>query len=285
MSGLILTITDAGRAALVNAAHLGTLPVLMSEVGISTTAITPLPTATSLPGEIKRLTTFAGDVVADDTIHVTVRDESADVYTVRSFGLYLADGTLFALYGQATPIMEKSAQAMLLLVLDVIFADIDAAKLTFGDTSFLNPPATTERQGVVELATPGEAVAGTDQTRAVTPEGVGAALTDLLETVFAGAVGQSGYQRLPNGLILQWGRFLREAVPAGGLVRNDYTFPIAFPTEALHMDCSMRSSTIGVYATRLETWPISPTQFRAEFSNQHPADPTDVTFSIWALGW
>lgn len=184
MSGITLTITDAGRAALVNAGNTGTTPVLMAEVGISATAVTPTPTATTLPGEIKRLTTFAGDVVAPDTIHVTVRDETDDTYTVRSLGLYLEDGTLFALYGQTAPIMEKSAQAMLLLALDVIFADIEAATLTFGDTSFLNPPATTERQGVIELATEAETKTGSDANRAVTPKTLRSAVNSWLDSRF-----------------------------------------------------------------------------------------------------
>lgn len=184
MSGLVLTITEAGRAALVNDANTGTEAVLLASVGVSATSFTPSPAATSLPGEIKRISTIAGEAVADDTVHVTVRDESNAVYTVRSFGLYLSDGTLFAVYSQPEPIMEKSAQAMLLLALDVAFADIDAAQITFGDTSFLNPPATTERQGVVELATPEETATGSDATRAVHPRGLKAAVTGWLNDRF-----------------------------------------------------------------------------------------------------
>ncbi|HEY4544871.1 MAG TPA: hypothetical protein VIG90_00400 [Pedomonas sp.] len=184
MSGLILTVTNAGRAALVNLPNTGTNAVLMASVGVSATSFTPTPATTALPGEIKRISTIAGEAVANDTIHVTVRDESSAVYTVRSFGLYLSDGTLFAVYSQANPIMEKSAQAMLLLAIDVAFADISAAQITFGDTSFINPPATTERQGVVELATDAEATTGTDATRAVTPKGLKAAVTSWLDTRF-----------------------------------------------------------------------------------------------------
>lgn len=184
MSGLVLTITEAGRAALVNAANTGTEAVLLASVGVSAASFTPSPAATSLPGEIKRISTIAGEAVADDTVHVTVRDESNAVYTVRSFGLYLSDGTLFAVYSQPEPIMEKSAQAMLLLALDVAFADIDADQITFGDTSFLNPPATTERQGVVELATPEETATGSDATRAVHPRGLKAAVTGWLNARF-----------------------------------------------------------------------------------------------------
>lgn len=181
---LDLTITNAGRAALVNAANTGTDPVAITQVGISATAVIPSITATTLPGEIKRIGTLAGDVVADDTIHLVVRDESADVFTLRSFALYLSDGTLFGLYGQLDTILQKSSQAMMLLAIDVQFADIDANQLIFGDTSFLNPPATTERQGVAELATNTETTDGTDTQRVVTPKGLRAAVTSWLDTRF-----------------------------------------------------------------------------------------------------
>ena len=163
--GTTITVTNAGRAALVNAANTGTAPVTLAQVGLSATAFTPAVTDTALPGEFKRLATISGDVVDDDTIHVIVRDEGNDTYTVRSLGLYLDDGTLFAVYAQAGAILEKSAQALLLLPVDIQFADIDAASLTFGDANFLNPPATTEVQGVVELSTLEEAIAGTSKSR------------------------------------------------------------------------------------------------------------------------
>ena len=176
MSGLQITVTQAGRAALVNAANTGTLPVQITAIGVTPQAFTPAATHTALPGEIKRLPTFAGAVVADDTIHVTIRDDGPDTYTLRGFGLYLQDGTLFAVYSQAGVILEKSTQAMLLLAVDVRFVEVPATSLAFGDASFINPPATTEVQGVVELATAAETVAGGDSVRAVTPFGMKAAL-------------------------------------------------------------------------------------------------------------
>lgn len=166
---LTIIVTNAGRAALVNAANTGTAPVTIAQVGLSGTAVVPSPAATNLPGEFKRIVTISGDVVADDTIHMIVRDESSDVFTVRSLGLYLNDGTLFAIYGQAPVLVEKSAQAMMLIAIDVQFADVMATTLTFGDANFLNPPATTEQMGVVELATLAEAKAGADPARAITP--------------------------------------------------------------------------------------------------------------------
>jgi len=179
---LTLTITNAGRVALVNAANTGTAPVTIAQIGLSGAAVTPVVTATALPGEFKRLATLSGDVVADDTIHLIVRDESADVFTVRSLAMYLADGTLFGIYGQAAVLVEKSAQALMLIAVDVKFEDIAASAITFGDANFLNPPATTERQGVVELSTVAEAQAGIDALRALTPATAKAAILGWLLT-------------------------------------------------------------------------------------------------------
>jgi len=176
MAGLPLKVTTAGRAALVNAAHTGTLPVTIAQIGVTATGFISSTEAAAgyitLPGELKRLATFSGAAVADDTLHLTIRDDSADAYSLKGFALYLADGTLFALYGQTTEIMGKSAQSTLLLSADTVFADIAATSITMGNTDFWNPPATETVQGVVELATPEETNTGADGTRAATPKGV-----------------------------------------------------------------------------------------------------------------
>ncbi|HEX2794698.1 MAG TPA: hypothetical protein VHN58_09755 [Croceicoccus sp.] len=170
-----ITVTDAGRAALINAEHTGTAPVAITEIGISETAVVPDPTAVALPDEVKRIATISGEVVAPDTIHVTMFDDGGDDYEMRAFCVYLADGTLFAIYGQTDPIIVKTAASIASLAVDVQFVDVDAASVTFGDTTFLMPPATTERQGVVELATTAEAIAGVDALRALTPAAAKAA--------------------------------------------------------------------------------------------------------------
>lgn len=176
---LQLKITAAGRAALVNAANTGTLPVTIAQIGVTATAFTA-GSQTALPGELKRLATFGGLAVADDTIHVTLRDDGSDVYSLRGFALYLADGTLFALYGQTEVILEKSAQAMLLLSADVRFVDVPAASLTFGDANFVNPPASSTVAGVTQHATNAEALAGTASNRSI----VASALKHVLDSRF-----------------------------------------------------------------------------------------------------
>ncbi|WNL46548.1 hypothetical protein RKE25_02610 [Dyella sp. BiH032] len=179
-AALKLLVTPAGRAALVNAKRNGTLPIVLDTVGVTAAVFAPTGNEAQLPGEIKRIATIAGGAAAADTIHVTIRDSGSDTYSVRGVGFYLQDGTLFALYGQAAVVVEKSAQATMLLAMDVQFADIDATSITFGDTDFQLNPATTELLGVVELATDDETTAGNDAQRAVTPKGLLAALNARL---------------------------------------------------------------------------------------------------------
>lgn len=179
-AALKITLTTAGRAAIRNAEGNGTAPVVISQVGVTSTAFTPDVSMKTVPGELKKMATLSGGATASDTIHVTIRDNTADTYSLRGIGLYLADGTLFAVYSQADVIGEKSAQASLLLALDVKFADINAASLTFGDTNFQVNKATTDTLGLVRLALASEAIAGTDTEKVMTPAADKAALDDRL---------------------------------------------------------------------------------------------------------
>jgi microcystin-dependent protein len=169
MANLKMQITNAGRAALVTAEHMGTSPTKVTEIGVGTSNYTPSAGQTSLNSEVKRLTTFSGDVVAADTIHVTVRDESDDEYSMSEFGLYLEDGTLFAVYSQPDVILDKARATIMLLSVDVVLETLDAQSLTFGDTDFIMPSATTDRLGVIEIATQTEVIGGESAALAVTP--------------------------------------------------------------------------------------------------------------------
>ena len=166
---LNITITDAGRAEIINANNTGTAPVTLTHIGFTAAAFTPNAGLTALPSEIKRVSSIAGEIVAPDTISVTAKDEGADTYTMRGFGIFTGSGTLFAVYGQATPIIEKSSGSTMLLTIDVVLADIDAASLEFGDISFSNPPASLTTPGVVTLSNSTESSA---QNQAATPRAV-----------------------------------------------------------------------------------------------------------------
>lgn len=203
-----IIVTTAGRAALVNAVNTGTNAVTITQLGITDAVFVPDAAQVALPGEIKRIASVAGVVVADDQIHVTASDVTTDAYTMRGFALYLNDGTLFAIYGQPGAILNKTAESMMLLAVDIAFADIDAELIEFGDTNFVLPPATTEILGLVELATTAEAQAGADAQRALTPltskqsvlgwllsqDGSGSGLdADLLDGLHANAFSLAGH--------------------------------------------------------------------------------------------
>jgi hypothetical protein len=139
MPVLPLQITDAGRAAMIDPVGGGTRAVTIAAAGLSQTDFVAAPTLEALPGEFKRVPTVSGQTVAPDTVHLTLRDDSVETYALRGFGLYLSDGTLFAVHSEPDPILEKAAFATLLLAFDWTLAASDAAAITFGDTSFLNP--------------------------------------------------------------------------------------------------------------------------------------------------
>jgi hypothetical protein len=157
---LRLTMTTRGLQRFSDAQLGGDIDLRITEVGFTDAGFITAPTLTALPGEFRRIATLSGAVVGDNVVHMIVRDDEAVRYQARGFGLFLADGTLFAVYGQGDRIVEKAAAATLLFAIDIVFPTSEIAAITFGDANFLNPPATTERAGVVRLATPAEADAG-----------------------------------------------------------------------------------------------------------------------------
>ncbi|AOK03307.1 MULTISPECIES: phage tail protein [Burkholderia] len=204
MAGNLIYITDAGRAALVAPGNTGTNAHQVTQIGLATAAFVFKPDMTALPSELKRITTFGGDTVANDTIHIVIQDDSADQYKLYGFGLYLDNGVLFGVYVQNDLILEKAAASMLLLAADTVFTSIDVTKLVFGPTTFLNPPATTERKGVVELATQTEVDDGADNTRAVTPKTVASRYAALTGARFTGDIGAPNYIITGRGAVNRW---------------------------------------------------------------------------------
>lgn len=179
---MALLITDAGLAALVNAEKNGTLPVTISHLGYGSGQYTPTADQTALASPIKEVTALTGGAVSANVLHVTAEDNSSDAYSVFEVGVFLDDGTLFAVASQNNPFLQKAADSIALISVDISLADFSAANVVVsGDTSFFNPPATTETPGVIEIATAEEVQAGTDNTRAVTPATLQAAgLSDVV---------------------------------------------------------------------------------------------------------
>ena len=169
MPALQLMITSAGLDALVDAQAGTTDPISITELGIADASFVAAPTLETLPNEIKRIEAIAGQSVSENVIHMVAQDGSADIYSAYGIGLYLTDGTLFAVYSQEDAIVTKVSIAAVLIAFDVAFFDAVDTAIEFGDATFLMPPASETVKGVAELATEAEADAGVDAERIMTP--------------------------------------------------------------------------------------------------------------------
>lgn len=178
-SVLNVVITNAGIAEVINAQHTGTAPVVLAQVGFGQGVYTPTADQTAMQDEIKRVSTIAGGVVGSNIMHIQALDSGEAAYAVYEIGVYTASGTLFAVYSQPTPILQKVADSSIMCVIDFVLSGVEPTSVTVGDTDFTLAPATTTNQGVVELATDGEVIAGTDTERAITPAGGAAAYVAL----------------------------------------------------------------------------------------------------------
>lgn len=255
----IIVVTDAGLAEVVNAEQSGTAPVVLTHIAFGTGQYTPTSDRTVLQSEFKRLDTIAGGAVGDNVIHLTVNDATKENYTVYEVGVFTASGTLFAVYSQTTPIMQKASGSDLMLSIDFVLTNVNPESITVGDTSFVLPPATSIRQGIVELATAAETVEGTDDSRAVTPaalsgrtattgrtglvelatsaEAIDGQLGDkaitpaTLSAAFVKEHLATGFFKTPgtngNATIVQWG----QSLIANGDTGTTVTFPTAFPNQ------------------------------------------------------
>lgn len=187
-----IVITNAGLAALVNAEQSGTNAIKITSVQFGTGKYTPSATQTALQASFKTLTTIAGGATGDNVIHLEVTDSGTETYTVYEYGLFLEDGTLFGVYSQNTPIISKAAGSSAMLAVDCVVQGATPQTVTFGNTNFSNPTATSSTAGVVELATSEETIAGTDSARAVTPAG----LSSRIATT--SAAGLTQYASIPE---------------------------------------------------------------------------------------
>lgn len=168
MSTLPLIMTSAGIAAAIAADGQG-LQANISEIALGSGSWTPDANATELNSEIKRLTSFGASVIAPDKLHVTIRDDSDDVYELREIGLYLDSGELLAIHAQDTVIVSKSVDAKVLLTAVIPITSVPPSSVTINGNEFDYNPATEEVRGIAEIATQAETDAGTDDEQIVTP--------------------------------------------------------------------------------------------------------------------
>lgn len=165
-----IVLTNAGLQKIINAEQTGTAPVVISQIAFGSGQYTANASQIALQNEIKRLPVISGGTDNNHSIHVAAQDTSSDAYSVYEFGLFLSDGTLFAIYSQTgTPILQKSISSVAQFECGIILQGVNVQSVSFGDVSFSYPYATEENAGIAEIATTAEAQAGTDNTRIITP--------------------------------------------------------------------------------------------------------------------
>ena len=91
--------------------------------------------------------------------------------------------------------------------------------------------ATESLAGIIKISTTAQVSAGTDNTTAVTPYKLKGLFTS------GSAKTQNGYQKLPSGVIMQWGMVADVPSPA------NVTFPIAFPTGCANLQITRGGGT------------------------------------------
>jgi hypothetical protein len=197
-----ITITNAGRAAI--AALTGTDQVVISQIGVSQTHQIVSWATTALTNETKRITAFGGSIVDAQTMSIQMLDDSADSYNLRSFALYTSTGVLFAIYSQNEIISAKSAASLLLLQIDITLTALGTAAITFGDTNFVNPPASDTVAGVTQRATEAEILAGLNNTKHITPFRLKNKIIGLITALLDMNLNTTGHVVL-FGLVINWG--------------------------------------------------------------------------------
>nr|DAX85055.1 MAG TPA: LONG TAIL FIBER PROTEIN [Caudoviricetes sp.] len=220
-----VVITSAGLAALVNAENNGTLPVKITKFGLGTGNYTPSADQTALQNQFKEIAALSGGDVGDNTIHVTMSDPSSDAYTANEVGVYLEDGTLFAVSSQPTgAILQKASGSEGLISFDFVVSGGTSAITVEGGTNFFNPPATTETAGVVKLASLEEIKTGTNSDKAVTPSGVFnfvktyvTEAIEALKTLLRKEIAAAALAAVPIGTVIF---YLGTEIPEGYLLTN-----------------------------------------------------------------
>lgn len=121
------------------------------------------------------------------------------------------------------------------------------------------------------FATNVEAAAMSVADKAITPANLGA--------LFGRSVADSGYQKLPGGLMLQWGEYLENGtpLPAGGNVVRNISFPTAFSACFKVIACTRHNYVLVAPVN------AGPNGFSASFSNDHNG-ALNLSMSYIAIG-
>lgn len=203
---------------------------------------------------------------------------------------YATDASLASHAGNTSnPHEVTKAQVGLGSVLNYGVATQAEAEAGTIDTKYMTPlrakqaiaaqvPAATETvAGLIERATAEEAQAMSDGLRAITPAVLAAALKGSNQALSA-----NGYQRIPGGLILQWGTLdIGNWTPSSTASNNTVTFPVAFPNA---MFAAVAAPSTGITSIGITMEEPTTTNMKMRYYNDKIAVPY-LSIRWIAIGW
>jgi hypothetical protein len=189
----------------------------------------------------------------------------------------------------SNPHVVTKAQVGLGNVLNYGVATQAEAEAGAVDTKYMTPlrakqaiaaqiPAATETvAGLIKLATAAEAQAMSDVSRAITPAALNSALKGANQ-----ALSTNGYQRMPGGLILQWGTLgIGSWTPSETASNNTVTFPVAFPGG---MFSAAAAPSVGITSIGITIEEPTTTNMRIRYYNEKIYVPS-LSIRWIAIGW
>ncbi|HGY3554939.1 TPA: phage tail protein [Pseudomonas putida] len=128
-------ITKAGLAAIWNATSTG-LSAEISHIGLGSAGYTPSADQKILRAQVVKYPISGGQKLSSTLIHLTAVADDAAAFWVREVGFFLSDGTLLAVWSNATEALTyKSANTELLLAYDLSLEALPANSVTINSTS------------------------------------------------------------------------------------------------------------------------------------------------------
>lgn len=128
-------ITKAGLAAIWNATSTG-LQAEIAYIGLGSQGYTPTVDQKTLRAQVVKYPIAGGEKLSSSLIHLTALADDDKAFWVREIGIYLADGTLFAVWSSPdTPLTYKAAGTEILMAYDLSLEALPADSVTIVSTA------------------------------------------------------------------------------------------------------------------------------------------------------
>lgn len=128
-------ITKAGLAAIWNATSTG-VQAEIAYIGLGSQGYTPTVDQKALRAQVVKYPISGGEKLSSSLIHLTALADDDKGFWVREVGIYLADGTLFAVWSSSdTPLTYKAAGTELLMAYDLSLEALPADSVTIVSTA------------------------------------------------------------------------------------------------------------------------------------------------------